>query len=381
MQLPVRVSLLLNPTVSVGILLATGFGTLVFVSTPFLFPLISEHYGIGLGLTSFIGTFQLGGFVIGSWGAGRRLSPTRRVFFVALVLAVVANLISALLPAYPILIGLRFLSGISMGMISWFGWVQVFGDEARMGEIAVVGPIVGVLTSPLIALVATRGGASSIFFFLGLLAIGPLIFNRTTGVTDPPRPTTERHQAVFVAQILLLFLGLFTLGGSSVFTYAVVIGAQRLELSASQVAWVFSLNALCSTLSAGRTGKRGIPGPWLMSAGVMAILLATANSTWVFAAAAAWWGFAFWMGVPGVFTILAERSEYPQERAGDAQAVMAIGRVFGPLLGGLILQGSGSTMLGWVGGSLMITMGFAVFSIRNLTDPTDTIEHSEPVAN
>lgn len=92
MQLPVRVSLLLNPTVSVGILMATGFSTLVLVSTPFLFPLISDHYGIGLGLTSLIGTFQLGGFVIASWGAGRRLSPTRKVFFVALVLAVIANL-------------------------------------------------------------------------------------------------------------------------------------------------------------------------------------------------------------------------------------------------------------------------------------------------
>lgn len=80
-----------------------------------------------------------------------------------------------------------------MGLIGWFGWVQVFGDESRMGEIAVIGPIVGVLTSPLIAAVATRGGASSIFFFLGLLAFGPLIFNRTTGTGGHQRPTTERR--------------------------------------------------------------------------------------------------------------------------------------------------------------------------------------------
>ncbi len=372
MQLPVRVSLLLNPSVSVGILLATGFGTLVFVSTPFLFPLVSDHYGIGLGLTALIGTFQLGGFVIGSWGAGRHLSPSRRVFFVALLLSVLANLASALLPIYPILIALRFVSGISMGMISWFGWVQVFGDEARMGEIAVIGPIVGVLTSPLIALVATRGGASSIFLFLGLLAIGPLIFNRTTGVPGTSAPTGERHQAVFVARVLLVCLGLFTFGGSAVFGYAVVIGAERLGLSSSEVAWVFSLNALCAALSAGRTGKRGIPGPWLMSTGIMAILLATASSTWVFAGAAAWWGFAFWMGVPGVFTILASRSDYPEERAGDAQAVMAIGRVFGPLAGGILLQTSGSSTLGWLAGSLMILVGIAVFSTRNLTEPSET---------
>lgn len=369
MQLPVRVSLLLHPSVSVGILLATGLGTLVFVSTPFLFPLISDHYGVGLGFASFIGTFQLGGFVLGSWGSGRHLLPTRRVFITALALSVVANLASAALPPYAILISLRFLSGISMGVVSWFGWVQVFGDEERMGEIAVIGPIVGVLTSPLIAVVAKRGGASSVFLFLGLLALAPLIFNANTGVADAPPPAGERHKAVFVARLLLVCLGLFTLGGSSVFMYAVVIGKERLGLSSSEVAWVFSLNALCSTVSAGRTGKRGIPGPWLVSTGIAAIVLANAGSTFVFAAAAAWWGFSFWMGVPGVFTILAERSEHPKERAGDAQAIMAVGRVFGPLLGGLMLQEAGSSMLGWTGGSIMLVVGVVVFSTRSLTKP------------
>lgn len=368
MQLPVRVSLLLNPSVSRGILLATGFGTLVLVSTPFLFPLISEHYGIGLGLASLIGTFQLGGFVLGSWGSGRKLKPQRRVFFAALVLAVISNLLSSLLPIYPLLVALRFASGISMGVISWFGWVQVFGDEARMGEIAVVGPIVGILTSPLIAVVASRGGASAIFLFLGLLAIVPLIFNRTTGVAGDTPPTGQRHRAVPVARILLMCLGLFTFGGSAVFMFAVVIGSQRLGLSSSDVAWVFSLNALCSSISAGRTKSRGIPGPWLASTGVAAILLATASSTWVFAGAAAWWGFAFWMGIPGVFKVLSERSEHPEERAGDAQAVMAIGRVFGPLAGGFIMQSSGPSTLGLMGGSLMIAVGITVFSTRNLTE-------------
>lgn len=372
MQLPVRVSLLLHPSVSVGILLATGMSTLVFVSTPFLFPLISEHYGIGLGLTSLIGTFQLGGFVLGSWGSGRHLTPTRNVFFVTLALLVGANLMSAFLPAYPLLVSLRFLSGIAMGVISWFGWVQVFGDEARMGEIAVVGPLVGVLTSPLIAVVANRGGADAVFLFLGLLSIGPWIFSRNTGVRDAVAPSSERHPAVLAARILLVCLGLFTMGGSSVFMFAVVIGKERLGLSSSDVAWVFSLNALCAATSAGRTGKRGIPGPWLVSTGVAAIVLATASSTWVFALAAAWWGFGFWMGIPGVFKVLAERSDYPQERAGDAQAVMAIGRVFGPLFGGILLQTTSSTVLGFLGGGLMILVGLAVFGTRNLYEPNTT---------
>jgi len=369
MQLPVRLSLLIHPSVSAGILLATGLGTLVFVSTPFMFPLIAEEYEIGLGFAAFIGTFQLGGFVLGSWGSGRRLSPRRGIFVAAVVLAIGTNLLSALLPIYPVLIVLRFLSGISMGIISWFGWVQVFGDESRMGEIAVIGPIVVFVASPIIAVVANSGGASGVFLMLGIVAILPLLFARNAGVEGASSPPTERHKAVLVARVLLASLGLFTMGGSAVFMFAVVIGKERLGLSAGEVAWVFSFNAACSAISAGHTGRRGIPGPWLATTGFAAIALATASATWVFALAAGVWGFAFWMGIPGVFKILADRSEYPQERAGDAQAVMAVGRAFGPLAGGILLQTTSATLLGLLGGGLMIFVGILVFSIRNLTDP------------
>ncbi len=369
MQLTVRLSLLIHPSVSTGILLAIGLGTLVFLSTPFMFPLIAEEYEIGLGFAAFIGAFQLGGFVVGSWGAGRRLHPTRGVFIAAVVLTIGTNLLSALLPIYPVLIVLRFLSGISMGIISWFGWVQVFGDESRMGEIAVIGPLVVLMASPIIAVVADAGGAEGLFLMLGIVAVLPLGFARRVGVDVVSPPVEERHKAVFVARLLLGSLGLFSMGGSAVFMFAVVIGKERLGLSAIEVAWVFSFNAACSAISAGYTGRRGIPGPWLAITGVSAIALATASSALVFTLAAGVWGFAFWMGVPGVFKILAERSTHPQERAGDSQAVMATGRMFGPLFGGFLIQGAGASMLGFLGGGLMIFVGILVFSIRNLTDP------------
>ena len=65
------------------------------------------------------------------------------------------------------------------------------------------------------------------------------------------------------------------------------------------------------------------------------------------------WGFAFWMGVPGAFALLAERSRFPDERAGDAQAVMALGRVVGPLIGGVLYEIS-PTMLGLGAGGVII---------------------------
>jgi predicted MFS family arabinose efflux permease len=41
--------------------------------------------------------------------------------------------------------------------------------------------------------------------------------------------------------------------------------------------------------------------------------------------------------VPRVFSLLAERSLSPAERVGDAQSLMALGRVAGPIIGGVLL--------------------------------------------
>jgi hypothetical protein len=62
------------------------------------------------------------------------------------------------------------------------------------------------------------------------------------------------------------------------------------------------------------------------------------------------------MGIPAAFSLLAARSNFPEERAGDAQAVMALGRVFGPLMGGALLA-AGST--GALAFAASATMGSA----------------------
>ena len=92
--------------------------------------------------------------------------------------------------------------------------------------------------------------------------------------------------------------------------------------------------------------------------GLSAIVVCTLHVTGAFWAAMVAWGFAFWMGVPGAFALLAERSNYPDERAGDAQAVMASGRVVGPLIGGVLYQ-IGPEALGVGAGTVMI-LGAAI---------------------
>ncbi len=368
MQSPVRLVYLLRPTVKAGILLAVGFSVLAFVSTPFLMPEIADHYGISLGTASLIGVFQLGGFVIGSWGAGRCLQPRDPVFVGSLVTASAANLASAALPAFALLVPLRLVNGVALGLLAWYGWVQAFGDDRRMGDVAVAGPVVGVVAAPAVSALLAAGGMRLVFGTLATVSLIPLAFGFRSEVRELPKDRA-RHRAVPAARVLLACLGLFTLGGSAVFIYAVVLGTGDPGLSVTVVAVGFSLNAVVAIPGARLRVVRRMPSPWMAATAVCAIVVATADWPWLFLGALVVWGFFFWAAIPGVFDVLASRSRYPEERVGDAQALMAAGRAGGPLLGGLLIDSAGATTLGIVGSSMMLAAAIGVFATRTVARP------------
>ena len=368
MQSPVRLVYLLRPTVKAGILLAVGFSVLAFVSTPFLMPEIADHYGISLGSASLIGVFQLGGFVIGSWGAGRWLQPRDPVFVGSLLAATAANLASATLPAFALLVPLRLVNGVALGLLAWYGWVQAFGDDRRMGDVAVAGPVVGVVAAPAVSVLLEAGGVRLVFAMLAVVSLIPLAFGYHSEVSELPRDR-KRHRAVPAALVLLACLGLFTLGGSAVFIYAVVLGTGDPGLTVTAVAVGFSLNAVVAIPGARLRATRKIPSPWMVATAVCAIVVATTDWPWLFLGALVVWGFFFWAAIPGVFDVLASRSRYPEERVGDAQALMAAGRAGGPLLGGLLLDSAGAVTLGIVGSSMMVAAAVGVFATRTVAKP------------
>ncbi len=368
MQSPVRLVYLLRPTVKVGILLAVGFSVLAFVSTPFLLPEITDHYDISLGAASMIGVFQLSGFVIATWGAGRCLQPTEPVFVSALLAAAAANLVSASLPAFALLVALRLVSGVALGLLAWYGWVQAFGDNRRMGDVAVAGPVVGVIAAPLVSTLLEAGGPQLVFAVLAGVSLVPLAFGYRSEVRELPRQRS-RHRAVPAARVLLACLGLFTLGGSAVFIYAVVLGTGEPGLSVALVAAGFSLNAVVAIPAARLRAARKSPSPWMAATAGCAIIVATTPWPWLFLGALVVWGFFFWAAIPGVFEVLATRSHYPEERVGDAQALMAAGRAGGPLLGGLLIDSAGATVLGIVGSGLMLLAAIGVFTTRTVAQP------------
>ena len=206
-------------------------------------------------------------------------------------------------------------------------------------------------------------GTDLLFVVLAGLHLLPLPFIRETRFVTATRVHRQRHRPTRAAAAILVCLGATTLGGSAVFVFAAVIGQDDVGLGALAVSFVFSANALAGVPSARYRGARRLPGLWMALTGVAAVLVTTAHEPIVFWLALPTWGFAFWMGIPGVFSLLAERSNYPDERAGDAQAIMAAGRVVGPLMGGALYAWS-VTALGIVGGGLMAFAGLAMVYVE-----------------
>ena len=365
LQTPLRVVAALRPHVSPLVIVATAVSTVVFTATPCLITGLADTYSMRPGQVGVISTAQLAGFVIASWGAGRLLRPRRRLVVWAVLLGAVANVVSAFVP-FIALVGVRILSGISLGTIAWIAWAEVFGDDERTGDIAVVGPLVGTVAAPALSSLMSWAGSDWVFIGLGIIHLIPLAFVGTSRLESPDRITTERHRPTRAAVWMLLALGLLTFGGSSVFVYAAAIGTDEVGIGVVLVSLVFSANNIVGIPSARWRGERRHAARWATVTATCAIVVAAVHVAPLFVIALTLWGFAFWMAVPAAFSTLARHSRYPAERAGDAQAYMAAGRVIGPVMGGAMFEVAPIALALVGGGSMLVAAGvFAVMEHRD----------------
>lgn len=354
MQVPVKLLQAARVSVQPALLVGIASSTAIFVATPFLLPAVAEEFGVSVGAAGWISTTQLAGFVVSSWVAGRFLRPVRSVFVMIGVLGVVANLASALAPSLPVLATARFVSGVSLGLAAWFAWQDAFGDAAKTGDVAVIGPLTGVIVAPVIAVLLDTVGLDGAFLALAVVAALPLAFAGQIATADRLRPHRTRHRATRAARVILVALGLVTLGGSSIFVYGAAIGTGVNGMSVVAVSLVYSCNAIASIPAAKWPGRRGPAGAWFFGTATCALTIGVVQSAVVFSLALISWGFVFFMGIPAAFALLATRSNFPEERAGDAQAVMALGRVFGPLVGGALIAAGQVRTLGGVAAGIIV---------------------------
>jgi DHA1 family inner membrane transport protein len=72
--------------------------------------------------------------------------------------------------------------------------------------------------------------------------------------------------------------------------------------------------------------------------------------------------------------MISARSLQPSERAGDTQGLMAVGRAFGPAMGGLFVDAGALITLSWITGLGLATSGATVIGVkegRERLPPTD----------
>lgn len=362
MQAPLRLLTSLRGSVEAGLLLATAVATATFVATPLILPAVAERFDVGTGTAGLFSAAQLGAFVVGSWGAGRVTEPSRRLFVQALLLLAAANVVSSVAPAFGVLVAARAAAGLALGVLTWLAYSQVFGDADRTGDIAVIGPVTGVVASPIIGAVLAQGDDQVVFGVLAGATLLPLL--RVPHFAAPDEAERTRSRAVPQALVLIIALTLVTFGGAGVFVFLGAVGVEQYGLDPFVISLVFSANAAAGIPSARWRGRRPLAGAWFVLPAGFAVALTSLDQPIVFWTLVTAWGFCFWVAVPGIYTLLAERSRHPAERAGDAQAAMAAGRAFGPLAGGVVVGTGGFEVLGISGAVIMLGAAAAIVAVE-----------------
>lgn len=365
---PHRLLTSVRPQASPGVLAAAGAVTAVFAATPFLIPEVASGFGVSTGTAGLISTAQVGGFAVSAFLAGRLARPSAAVLRGSVALVALAALLSAWAPSLLVLLALRAASGIGMGVVTWVAWADATRFHRGLGDVAAVGPIAATLASPVLGWLAGAGSYQVVFWVLA--AVTATVLALPVHVEAPP-PVGRTVSPSRSNRVLLVALAMLTCFGSAVFVFGAAAGDRVAGLDPVTVSLAFSLNALTGVVATRRVARPATGGWWMIGTAVGAIGITTVPNGWVFFAAMGIWGYSFWMGVPEILRLLASRSLRPDERVGDAQSLMAAGRVAGPALGGLLVADGRFALLGIAGAAGLLVASLVVAGVERyrLTAP------------
>lgn len=367
---PIRALAAIGRGAPAPLLIATAVVTFMFAGTPFLIPEVADRLGIGRGEGGLFSTVQVGAFAITNVVVPRLLQPSRRIYRLALVTLLVGNLASIVAPDFLSLLASRVLTGAAAGAITWLAWAAAMGTRGSLSRMSAVGPMAALFASPALGLLIGLGDRAVFASFA--VSILPLLFLSPPEFAVRPRPgerSGSRSNRVLLAALFLL-----TCAGASLFVYQAIVAVDILGMTPFAASLGFSLNAATGFVGAKLAGRHRRPGIWLATAGPAAALSVLGGSVLWFYVGLAWWGLAFWMGLPGVLEMLAARSLRPDERAGDAQGLMAFGRSAGPGIGGVFVDGGsfeGLAIAASIGVALSGLVVVGVQEGREALPPTD----------
>ena len=371
MQGPTRIYLSLRHHADAGLVAAVAASTLLFAATPFLLPEITSEYRVQLGVAGLVSTAQVGTFAVVVFIAGRTLRTRRSYLIFAAVIASAANLASTIAPTFTILVALRMVAGGAAGIMVWLGWAKAMRVGASLRNVAAAGPAAVFLGAPVIGWLVSSYGIDAVFVFLAVAVLPAAVLPVEFAGFRPKRT----HAGVSRSNVVLVVaLGFVTLAGSAMFVYTASLG-QDMGMGTTAISLTFSANALAGFIGAQLKGK-GSAAPWVVAIAVCVATMGFVPGSVVFVVGLTLWGLAFWIATPRVMSSIADWSPAPEDRVGDAQSAMAVGRSIGPAIGGLVLvSGSFSILSMWSVGGLLLSATMIVFVDsyrRRATSPTST---------
>jgi predicted MFS family arabinose efflux permease len=377
MQVPSRILYGGRQGAPLALIAATAAVTLMFASTPFLITPLSEAYGISEGFAGSISVAQVGAFAAVNFILPRVLRPSGKLLRAAAISLAVLNLLSVFAGLYAILLFIRVLAGAAAGTMTWLTWSNAMRRRSSMSSIAATGPVTALIAAPLMAALSGWGD-QAIYAALAVATVPAAVLwapisgrKRARGVISGSRSN----------RILLAALFALTFFGSALFINQTIVARDIHGLTAFASSIAFSMNAAGAIVGARLSTRNRHPG-WFVASIGPAALLTVIGPSWMFYLGMTWWGFAFWMGVPGILQMLVDRSLEPSERAGDGQGVMALGRSLGPALGGVFVDVGALIALAMTSATGIAIAGVTVIGVKEGRDrlpPTDdrTIDQQE----
>lgn len=355
---PIRALLAPRRGAPVVLLVAAAAVSFLFAATPFLIPEVAERYGVAVGTAGFISAAQVTGFAVTTFVAGRWWRPSRSKLVVAALVGAGFNAASAMTESFPLLLGFRLGAGAAAGVFTWLAWAAAMRDVHSMRDIAAVGPVTVLVAAPLLAWVAAVGGDRAVYWVLAASPLPAALFPaKLVGASPRERSGMSPSRSNIV---LLVALGALTMAGSALFVFLGALAQDEIGMGAVALSFGFSLNAMAGLAGARWRRRPRHAWPWMALTAVSAGSVVLVPNEIVFYVGLIGWGFAFWMAVPRVLGAVADWSFAPDERVGDAQSIMAVGRAIGPAIGG-VLVGAGA--YGTLGAFAAIGLGSAALLV------------------
>jgi len=357
---PVRVFFALRSNPDLGVLAAVVAVSVLFAATPFVIPAVAVDYDVSVGRSGLLSSAQVAGFAFAAFVAGRRLRTHRRYLIGASIAAFVLNLSSAWAPSFEALLLLRVLAGASAGLLVWLAWSNAMRTEGALRNVAAAGPMSVFVSVPVLAWIASEAGSTGVYFVVAVVSLVPAFLPAEfVGYRRERRGISPSRSNV----VLVIALGMATMAGSALFVFGAAIGLAT-GLSAFVVSLGYSANALAGLIAARRTAVDRPGSIWIFGIAICAALVGFGDSPLLFLVGITMWGFCFWMATPTILRAIASWSLAPDERVGDAQSSMAVGRALGPAVGALLAtSGSYDAVAAFSVVGLVLT-GTIVLSVR-----------------